>query len=40
VLGHDQTIVYATHDSIGHLGIFVSGAVGRKSTPSSPATST
>lgn len=30
VRGHDQTIVYATHDSIGHLGIFVSGSVGRK----------
>ena len=30
VMGHDQTIVYATHDSIGHLGIFVSGSVGRK----------
>ena len=30
MLGHDQTIVYATHDSIGHLGIFVSGSVGRK----------
>lgn len=30
VLAHDQTIVYATHDSIGHLGIFVSGSVGRK----------
>ncbi|HRM93000.1 MAG TPA: DUF3141 domain-containing protein, partial [Alicycliphilus sp.] len=30
LLGHDQTIVYATHQSIGHLGIFVSGAVGRK----------
>uniref|UniRef100_A0A071MGL7 3-hydroxyalkanoate synthetase n=1 Tax=Burkholderia cenocepacia TaxID=95486 RepID=A0A071MGL7_9BURK len=30
VLSHDQTIVYATHDSIGHLGIFVSGSVGRK----------
>lgn len=30
VLGHDQTIVYATHESIGHLGIFVSGSVGRK----------
>lgn len=25
-----QTIVYAIHDSIGHLGIFVSGAVARK----------
>lgn len=30
VLSHNQTIVYAMHDSIGHLGIFVSGAVGRK----------
>ncbi len=30
VLTHDQTIVYATHESIGHLGIFVSGGVGRK----------
>src|SRR3546814_1053037 len=30
VLTHDQTIVYATHDSVGHLGIFVSGAVSRK----------
>ncbi|MBO9332982.1 3-hydroxyalkanoate synthetase [Achromobacter pulmonis] len=30
VIGHDQTIVYATHPSIGHLGIFVSGSVGRK----------
>lgn len=30
ILGHDQTIVFATHDSIGHLGIFVSGSVGRK----------
>ncbi len=30
IIGHDQTIVFATHDSIGHLGIFVSGSVGRK----------
>lgn len=30
VVAHDQTIVWATHDSIGHLGIFVSGSVGRK----------
>ncbi|WP_114241677.1 DUF3141 domain-containing protein [Dyella sp. C9] len=30
IIGYDQTIVYATHDSIGHLGIFVSGSVGRK----------
>lgn len=30
LLGHNQTIAYATHKSIGHLGIFVSGAVGRK----------
>lgn len=27
---HDQTIVYSVHDSIGHLGIFVSGKVGHK----------
>jgi hypothetical protein len=30
IVGYDQTIVYATHDSIGHLGIFVSGSVGRR----------
>lgn len=30
ILGHDQTIIFATHDSIGHLGIFVSSSVGRK----------
>ncbi|MFD2250040.1 hypothetical protein FHS82_004129 [Pseudochelatococcus lubricantis] len=30
ILTHNQTVVYAMHDSIGHLGIFVSGAVGRK----------
>lgn len=30
VRAHNQTIVYALHDSIGHLGIFVSGSVGRK----------
>ncbi|KAF1697303.1 3-hydroxyalkanoate synthetase [Pseudoxanthomonas jiangsuensis] len=30
VYSHDQTIVYATHDSIGHLGIFVSSSVGSK----------
>ncbi|KAB2758346.1 MULTISPECIES: DUF3141 domain-containing protein [Brucella/Ochrobactrum group] len=30
VFGHDQTIVYTTHDSIGHLGIFVSSSVGQK----------
>ena len=30
VRAHDQTIIYALHDSIGHLGIFVSGSVGRK----------
>ncbi|WP_260176612.1 MULTISPECIES: DUF3141 domain-containing protein [unclassified Janthinobacterium] len=30
VLLHDQTIVYAVHDSVGHLGIFVSGKVGHK----------
>lgn len=30
IFGHDQTIVYTTHDSIGHLGIFVSSSVGQK----------
>ena len=30
VVSNDQTIIYATHDSIGHLGIFVSSSVGRK----------
>ncbi|WP_377697206.1 DUF3141 domain-containing protein [Paracoccus niistensis] len=30
VRAHDQTIIYCVHDSIGHLGIFVSGSVGRK----------
>ncbi len=30
VTAHDQTIVYATHESIGHLGIFVSSSTGRK----------
>jgi pimeloyl-ACP methyl ester carboxylesterase len=27
---HDQTIIYAVHEEIGHLGIFVSTAVARK----------
>jgi len=30
VLAHGQTIVYAVHESIGHLGIFVSGSAARK----------
>lgn len=30
VRSHDQTIVFTTHDRIGHLGIFVSGSVGSK----------
>lgn len=30
IVEHDRTIVYATHDSIGHLGIFVSSSTGRK----------
>ena len=30
VIENDQTIVYATHESIGHLGIFVSSKVGSK----------
>lgn len=27
---HGQTIIYAVHDSIGHLGIFVSGKIAKK----------
>ena len=27
---HGQTIIYAVHESIGHLGIFVSGSVAKK----------
>jgi pimeloyl-ACP methyl ester carboxylesterase len=30
LLAQGQTIVYAIHDSVGHLGIFVSGGVARK----------
>jgi len=30
IRGYGQTIVYTIHDSIGHLGIFVSGGVARK----------
>lgn len=30
VRSHNQTIIYSTHESIGHLGIFVSGSVGKK----------
>ena len=30
VMAHGQTIIYAIHESIGHLGIFVSGAVAKK----------
>ncbi|WP_019938297.1 DUF3141 domain-containing protein [Bordetella sp. FB-8] len=30
IQAHGQTIVYAVHESIGHLGIFVSGNVARK----------
>jgi len=30
ILSQGQTIVYAIHESIGHLGIFVSGGVARK----------
>jgi pimeloyl-ACP methyl ester carboxylesterase len=30
VLAHEQTIVYAIHQSVGHLGIFVSGSVAAK----------
>lgn len=30
IFDHDRTIVYATHESIGHLGIFVSSSTGKK----------
>jgi pimeloyl-ACP methyl ester carboxylesterase len=30
ILAQGQTIVYAVHESVGHLGIFVSGGVARK----------
>lgn len=30
IRAHGQTIVYAVHESVGHLGIFVSSAVARK----------
>ncbi len=30
IRAHGQTIVYAVHESIGHLGIFVSGSVAKK----------
>jgi pimeloyl-ACP methyl ester carboxylesterase len=30
IVAHGQTIVYAVHESIGHLGIFVSGSVALK----------
>ena len=30
ILVHNQTIVYAIHENIGHLGIFVSGGIAKK----------
>jgi hypothetical protein len=30
IRAHSQTIVYAVHESVGHLGIFVSGSVAKK----------
>lgn len=30
ILANEQTIVYAIHESVGHLGIFVSGGVAKK----------
>lgn len=30
IRAHGQTIVYSVHDSVGHLGIFVSGSVAKK----------
>jgi hypothetical protein len=40
ILAAGQTIVYTVHETIGHLGIFVSGSVAKRSTRSSPTTST
>ena len=34
-LGHGQTIVYTIHESVGHLGIFVSGGVGEEGASTS-----
>ena len=30
IRAHGQTIVYCVHESVGHLGIFVSGGVAKK----------
>jgi pimeloyl-ACP methyl ester carboxylesterase len=32
IVAHDQTIVYCLHDSVGHLGIFVSGKIATRET--------
>ena len=40
IRAYGQTIVYTIHDKVGHLGIFVSAGVARRSTTSSPRTST
>ncbi len=37
IRAHGQTIVYTVHDNVGHLGIFVSAGVARRSTTSSPS---
>jgi poly(3-hydroxyalkanoate) synthetase len=37
IRAHGQTIIYAVHESIGHLGIFVSGSVAKKEHDEFPA---
>ena len=37
LVANGQTIVYSVHESVGHLGIFVSGKVATKNMTSSPA---
>jgi len=39
IRAYGQTIVYTVHQTIGHLGIFVSGGSPRRSTANSPAIS-
>jgi pimeloyl-ACP methyl ester carboxylesterase len=40
IRAYGQTIVYTVHETVGHLGIFVSGGVAQKITANSQATST
>ena len=39
IRAYGQTIIYTIHETIGHLGIFVSAALPASSTASSPAIS-